>query len=413
MPEDEIFAFGFGVRNNPAGHYTILQSLNRWFDFSDVGGRKLYYDVDNFRGTEPKWDNVPMIFAKYHPDINQMKRIQNGDVESVVKEMGGYVCGEISSSTVTTAGQPRLEALTSFYYPDLEARYHRGEIALSTGFFCDPDESGRIQGQVRPNHVLVFVQDEQNQPRDYGSGFLNTRQYCEEYMTTANDSTNQNGVMNAGRAISEKNKSIVKQAISILQGLAGIGPGADSKNRCSDDDEEDKTGKNDVRIPEEEQKKKKKPAAGGEGSPAGNKGDDGMGEDLEMKKALEAAVNAKTTAEAAVANLTEQNKALANKVADLEGKLKVHEDQAISNAWDIEKKRLRPDLIHKKEDEDALKELFINNTRGYLAKAVFVGGAASTPEEGAGATNQGANRKGGTVGVYNARTGKYEDEVKQ
>ena len=103
MPSD-VIAFGDAITHAVSAHETILQTLNRWMDFGE--GKRLFYGVENFEGTEPNWDKVPLIFALNHPDVDQMRRIEKGELNQVLKEINGSLCGEITSSEVVMAGQP-------------------------------------------------------------------------------------------------------------------------------------------------------------------------------------------------------------------------------------------------------------------------------------------------------------------
>jgi len=285
MPSD-VIAFGDAITHAVSAHETILQTLNRWMDFGE--GKRLFYGVENFEGTEPNWDKVPLIFALNHPDVDQMRRIEKGELNQVLKEINGSLCGEITSSEVVMAGQPRLSSRVSFFDPSMEARYNQGELSLSTGFFCFPGNDGHLQGKVRPNHVLVFKQDERNQPRDLGAMFLNKQ---DDNMPT------DAAVTHAGRVISEKNKSRFKAAVEALRSLYADWTGEGAENA-------DLTWKKD-----EEEEKKKKESGPGTPPAAANKEGDGMGDIAETLKN-----------ELATANQTIKDKesAIANKDAEIE-----------------------------------------------------------------------------------------------
>ena len=396
MPND-VSAFGEAITHAASSHEAILQSLNRWMEFE--GGKRLFYGVENFEGTEPNWDNAPLIFAKNHPDVEQMRRIEGGEIDAVLEEMGGSICGKINSSSVVRAGQPRLTSQASFFDPAMEARYKKGELSLSTGFFCTPGNEGRIHGKVRPNHVLVFIQDERNQPRDLGAMFLNKK---EENMTDA-------AVTHAGRVISEKNKSKFKAVMESLRSLYSEWTGEGEGNKCDDDDENKSSANADLTWKKKEEEKKKKAGSEGSGAApaAANKDGDEMG-DTDLKKELDLALIAKKEMETSLANkdaeietLKKEKEALTNQVASFEQEKK-------DAAWTTFKNKLRPGFIPKPEDEAAKRKEFEDNPVGFMNAVLDHQMKPPTKEEGKTHTGEGDSAPKG-IGVFNAKTLKWED----
>lgn len=157
-------------------HEATLQALNRWMVFKNhrTGeDEQFYYATDNFVPTATQWDVTPLIFAQNHPDPSLVKKDLQAALKSVktIDGKDGYICGSIVNSRVITEGNPRLSADTVFDDPAIEKMYKEGKVALSSAFFCPNDSSGHLNGPVEPNHVLVFVADPKNQPRDLGSGW--------------------------------------------------------------------------------------------------------------------------------------------------------------------------------------------------------------------------------------------------
>ena len=136
-----------------------------------------FYATDNFEGTEAQWDVSPLIFAQTHPNPSLVKKDINAALKSVktIDGQDGYICGSVVESKVIIPGQPRLSANIVFDDPKLETMYNEGKLALSSAFFCPNNPDGRLNGKVEPNHVLVFVQDDSNQPRDLGSGWWHNK----------------------------------------------------------------------------------------------------------------------------------------------------------------------------------------------------------------------------------------------
>ncbi len=385
MPSD-VIAFGDAITHAVSAHETILQTLNRWMDFGE--GKRLFYGVENFEGTEPNWDKVPLIFARNHPDIEQMRRIEKGELNQVLKEINGSLCGEITSSEVVMAGQPRLSSMVSFFDPSMEARYNQGELSLSTGFFCFPGNDGHLQGKVRPNHVLVFKQDERNQPRDLGAMFLNKQ---DDNMPT------DAAVTHAGRVISEKNKSRFKAAVEALRSLYADWTGEGAENA-------DLTWKKD-----EEEEKKKKESGPGTPPAAANKEGDGMGDIAEtLKNELATANQTIKDKESAIANKDAEIETLKKEKEALVNQVNQFEKEKKDAAWTAFKNRLLPGFIPKPEDEPAKREEFEKDPVGFMNSVLDHQMKPPTQEEGKTHTGEGDNTASTGIGVWNAKTQKWE-----
>jgi len=148
-------------------HDSVLLTLNRWLEYD---GTKIYNGIENFQGTETAWDAVPLVFAEKHPDLELLEK----NVESALEKINGRICGKLSNTKVETSGQPRLVSKILFSAPEIEKMYNEGKLSLSVAHHGKFDkDTGKILGNVTPNHVLVFLQDEKNQPRDLGAMLLN------------------------------------------------------------------------------------------------------------------------------------------------------------------------------------------------------------------------------------------------
>jgi hypothetical protein len=152
-----------------ASHRVVVQALNRWIQY---GPRKFYYGVDNFRGSEPDWDSVPVIYATKHPD----HRLVKADLAAALRSVDGRLVGRMRDSQVIAEGTPRMESVVDFDDPQAEADYGAGHIGLSSAFVSNHDDDGRLNEVVRPNHLLVFPQGDVNLQRDPGAMFLNKRE---------------------------------------------------------------------------------------------------------------------------------------------------------------------------------------------------------------------------------------------
>lgn len=203
-----LYRLGLGEPIAP-GHETILNTLNKWKAYADG---QTYLAVENFLGTEPLWDQVPLIFAQDHPDCDLVSEDLAKALASVTDYKGrpGSIPGYLSGTAVETSGQPRITLTTTFTDPEVQALYEAGVLSLSHGMYADEDEAGHLVGKVRPNHVLVFVQDQTNQPVDQGAMFLSKN---------TNGGARVKQFTGIGKVISDKNRSRFKQALDSLTAL--------------------------------------------------------------------------------------------------------------------------------------------------------------------------------------------------
>ncbi len=209
--EKQVIAFGnaeFIHGSTSETHQTILQGLNRWMKYDN--GEKYFLDVKAFQGTEDAWDKVPVIFAQEHPEDFDLV---DTDLEAVLaqlkdyKDRPGRECGSLSDTEVLIPGQPRLSTMMTFDDSEVQGLYEEGKLSVSTGFTITPGDDGHPKGKVRPNHVLVFVVDDNSQPRDKAAMLLNL------------EKEDQMDATHVGKVISEKNRSRFQQAIDLLTSL--------------------------------------------------------------------------------------------------------------------------------------------------------------------------------------------------
>lgn len=159
----------------PGTHDVILQALDRWLTYNINGNStRLYYTPETFKGTEPAWDNTPVIYSPSgrHPDMELFTR----NPTRALEEIDGRPAGSVGGTKVILApGQPRITARVKFTDPEVEELYNAGKLALSTAFFSKYDSNGHLVPPITPNHILVFNPDTA-QPRDQASMFLNSQE---------------------------------------------------------------------------------------------------------------------------------------------------------------------------------------------------------------------------------------------
>lgn len=139
----------------------ILQTLDRV-----IGGK--YFAVDPFERSVDRWNNVAVVYAKDHPDLEAFA--SNPEVE--LARIGGRVVGVTTDAKIARAGKPRLMSKLDISDVEVNQKIDDGKISLSTGFWC-PTEENILNGYTTPNHVLLFDETVTDLPKDQGSGILN------------------------------------------------------------------------------------------------------------------------------------------------------------------------------------------------------------------------------------------------
>lgn len=204
-------------------HDAILQFLNRV-----IGD--LYFPLESFTSTADQWNGIPIVFAKTHPDLKAF----DDDRDRELQRIGGKIVGFINHAHIVTVGHPRLMGQMVFTDDGQCSQYIlQGILSLSTGFWCRTNRKifpATLVGNIRPNHVLVFVEDMRNQPRDQGSIILNKeeRKYCGLGMEAVCPSCRTGEIVegnepieNKGKTLSAKYHSRFQKIMSKLQEVFG------------------------------------------------------------------------------------------------------------------------------------------------------------------------------------------------
>jgi flagellar biosynthesis chaperone FliJ len=170
--------------------------------------------------------------AKDHPDLKAFDEQR----EKELARIGGIIVGDVQHANIVTVGHPRLMGQLRFTDTgEMSQHILNGKLSLSTGFWCHTDRRSSTRtlvGDVKPNHVLVFVEDLKNQPKDQGSVILNKeeRKFCHANEEAASlikeageivEETEQDAITNVGKVISQKNCSRLQKIISKLKEVFG------------------------------------------------------------------------------------------------------------------------------------------------------------------------------------------------
>lgn len=172
-------------------HRAILQTLERY-----IGG--VYFPAELFKQYVEKWNGIPIVYGPNHPD--PVKFLE--DQEKELKRVGGRIVGKVSGAEVLNKGHSRLYANMELNDEYAEGLLNEGHLGISTGFLC-ADDGDKLTGEMFPNHILVFYEDVNNLPMDYGAGFLNKQNLKSGNMADGNEGDpagngGQNGGGNGG-----------------------------------------------------------------------------------------------------------------------------------------------------------------------------------------------------------------------
>jgi hypothetical protein len=143
-------------------HDVVLNKLNVWHN---NGGRKRFYDPEEFRKVLTIFKESPHIFAKTHP-LN----IGKIPLEDALQEVDGRIIGTPQDVFVTNTNvfMEKFKATD----PEVDQLMREGKIYVSTAFSAPRDENGRYY-DIKPNHVLFYPVDTGVDPGDPASLILN------------------------------------------------------------------------------------------------------------------------------------------------------------------------------------------------------------------------------------------------
>jgi cation transport regulator len=171
--------------NKTESHDAILQLLDR-----KVGA--LTFPKEPFIPTVDKWNGIPLVFGKEHPNLYDLLE----DPEHELARVNAVIVGELSDARIDVLGHPKLMAKENFSDSTAIRLFEQGKISKdtleksriavgeairllnagklshSTAFLC-PDDGVKLYGEVFPNHHLVFEETATDMPVDLGAVILN------------------------------------------------------------------------------------------------------------------------------------------------------------------------------------------------------------------------------------------------
>ncbi len=333
-------------------HDVILQRLNQKLHYKDYGD--IFYPVQLFQEMGNQWDNIPIIYAKDHPDFDLF--ITNPIL--ALQQVNGSIVGKITNPKVELTGTSRFVAKFQIDNPVIENLIKDGKLAHSTGFKGTTDANNTLTSMI-PNHVLVFTE---GNPRDAGAIILNKKEIDIEMANKEPTKEEMDAVLKT---------TVLKNMLKELQ----------SHPEMMDD--EMKTMMKDMKNKEQETI-------------------DTMGKEDELSKQLEISNKEKETLtetiegfKKEIANKDEQLKVFVQKETD---RLKTESDAR----WQEIKNKLPVGLTHKDEDVVALRRDWESNKDAFYMKHFVNAEHTMLPgEEGKSIANQELDAKakqGFTVG---------------
>lgn len=330
-------------RGDPAvqAHPTILQQLNR-----KIGDD--FFPVESFENVAD-WESVPVILAQEHPDMVAYDLDPAAELARIAETTGrrADVVGTPTNARIETTGRPRLQADLNWNAdPDVQRLFNEGKLGVSTGFWAHTKDN-QLDGYVKPHHILLFEEDQSNQPRDKGAVVLNKE-------------TNMKAFTNEGRVLSWKNSTRLNEIFEMLKtfieeitggqqvtNLAPVDPAASIEVVQTYTEIEEKTNMTDTEI---------------------------ASKDAEI-----------TDLKAQLQKEQDEKKVLADKIAEIETAQK-------EAAWQALKNKLPPGMVHTPELEKETRDLFESDPVSFTNKLIDLRVEAATkPEAGQAFTNQDAD----------------------
>lgn len=318
-------------------HNAILQTLERWIPGYAQGKGKegaIFYSREPFERNIADWNGIDLIFAEQHPNMVLYAK----NPAQALKEIDGKVVGKLSNARIEVAGHPRQMGEVEINDKEAQSLYEEGKLSLSTGFFCPVNTDFELEGELTPNHVLLFREDENNLPKDKGAFILNKEEMA-----------------NIGKVISAKNETEFKAIMDKLWGFF--------RNLT--------TGKVKKEVENQERNNL---------------------EEKEMEK-VEELTSKLDTANKELANKTSEfetaTKAHEDEVKGLKGRIAEFE-QKEADKTKVERDaqfeqviaKLPPGMTHKEEDKTTLRSKFDNDPTALMAELVSLEHKEGTTEEG-------------------------------
>ena len=203
-------------------HNVVLQTLDVFVPSALSESKRMFYPFGAFEGTEHDWNGKWMIYTEntnspQHIDWDKFLK----DPDKELRRNNARIVGICQGATVASYGSKRLEASPIIWDAAVNAGIARGEVGISTEFFCDwIDES--LVGKVKPRYVYLFPMLIANEQNDIGARFMNTASNPVE------SRKNEDIVMDAEfKSVLDEQKGVLNSLLDAIKGFtASISRGA-------------------------------------------------------------------------------------------------------------------------------------------------------------------------------------------
>ena len=171
--------------------------LDRWIPDETTG---MYFKAEAFPDTVNSWDGIPLVFANEHPDLDLFEK----DPQAALAKVKGRVVGQCSNTRFIQEGHPHIRSALEVTDKECVDLWNQGSLSLSTAFWATVSGTD-VQGDIKPNHVLLFKEDAVNQPKDKGT-----------LIQKGTTMTDKQAQTNVGRVISQSNADELNGIIGSL-----------------------------------------------------------------------------------------------------------------------------------------------------------------------------------------------------
>jgi hypothetical protein len=323
-------------------HDVILQTL-------DIDNNGAFRAKEAYEKTLSAWNNLPLIFAKNHPDM--IAFVTNPS--KALNDINGKIVGCVKNPYISITGHPRLMSALTVTDKNVDTLIEEGKASISTGLFRDINEYN-VYTSVTPNHVLIFEEDTEVFPADRGSMVLNQ---------------NNNDPTNLGKSLADV-RSFFTRLLKLDNLQQEEGYNRHKKKEVSQKGKMDKIEE----LAEELQTMKLELVT--------------AKAELNQTKATSEDITAQLKAKDAELNQlktthTTELKEATDKITAFEQETAARAQAAIDVQWNtLKKDSIPPGFTHKPEDEKKLKELFVKEPHAFMTKLVEYNTAGGTEQEG-------------------------------
>jgi len=124
----------------------------------------MYFKAEAFTDSVSTWDGIPLVFANEHPDLDLFEK----DPQAALDKVDGRIVGQCSDTRFIQEGHPHIRSALAVTDKECVDLWDQGSLSLSTAFWATVSGTD-VQGDIKPNHVLLFKEDAVNQPKDKGT----------------------------------------------------------------------------------------------------------------------------------------------------------------------------------------------------------------------------------------------------